>query len=259
MKKAQVPAAAVVLIVLVLVIASIALTIIILKPSLIIGDNYDYKSEAYNDRQKETIKEKYTQEKEMMCNQPYIKFENNCCLDANYNMICDVHEVPKTTALTTQDIYTTENLCSSPYKKIGSRCCLDDDKDRICDVDERYYDNPDERYDDDADIDSPFSLYDYDIETDEINLELKNKADYTVYITSVEIDDCEELDVDITLEKNDREDFDFDCDKDREFDRDITVTYTKEGSPQVYTADGNIERRDNRYYDKYYDRYDDDY
>lgn len=226
-------AAAVILIVIVLVIAAVVLTLIIIKPSIFFQGFGDEKSIEPVDKEY-VIKVSDNDNKNyetFTCNLPYIKMGMSCCLDKNYNNICDSDE---------QASEKYEKLCDYPYVAVGSKCCIDDDRDKICDFDERYYD--DER--DDAYLSNPFSVYDFDINSDEIVLWIKNKGDETVTITRIEIEDCDDYNDETTLEENERERFEFNCDRDSNFDRDILVTYTIEGSDDEKTSRGNVERRD---------------
>ncbi|MBS3093187.1 hypothetical protein J4456_01250 [Candidatus Pacearchaeota archaeon] len=218
---------AVVLIVIVLIIAAIAITFLITKPSLI-GSPYEDDDSDFEEEYEDI---------EILCSQPYMRLGIGCCLDINYNKICDQDEVKK------EDI----DYCDYPLEKIGSKCCRDDNSNNRCDIDERDFDN-DRDYDEDVDISGPFSIYDYDIDRDEITLGLRNKGDETIIIESIEIEDCEELDDETILDPNERESFDFDCDRDDRFDRDIRIEY-RDDSNILKVARGNIERKYERDYD----------
>ena len=247
MKKAQLSTAvAVFLIVVVLILAAIALTVILVTST----DNdfmgkyvgkYPQKMERYEE--KYYVNYNTPQEPQVMCSTPYIKVGLTCCLDKNYNSICDNDEQTKT-----EPEYT--NMCESPYRSIGGKCCVDDDRNGRCDYDEDY--SRDERtY---ATLSRPFSLYSYLVEEDEIRLSIKNREDYTVTILKIEIDDCDDNTDETTLKKDERERFTFDCDRDKEFDRDITVTYVVEGSTDEQTVTGRVEReiRTRSYRSDYY-------
>lgn len=253
MKKAQISTAvAVFLIVIVLILATIALTVILVNSTDndLMGKYFGkspQKVQQYEYEQRYTVPfQKPTEE--IICSLPYIKVGLTCCLDKNYNSICDNDEIEKIS-----DTYTNgqKNLCEYPYRDVGSKCCLDDNHNGRCDYEDDYSD----RENTDVTLSRPFSVYDHNVQDDEITLWIKNRGDETLTILLVEIDDCNDADDDVTLEKDERERFDFDCDKDREFDRDITVTYTVEGSTEEKTSRGSVERNDrSRSYlnDEYY-------
>ena len=238
MKKAQLSVGvAVALIVIVLVLASIALFFILTKPSLI----------GYAEREKYDVRDLRDMMdyriNEVQCSSPYIKVGNACCVDTNYNHICDSDEKV--------DSSNTYNSCGYPLVSVGGVCCRDENKNGRCDYDDDRYDAPnyndrDREIDEDATLGSPFSVYDFDISNDEITLWIKNRGDETITIERVEIEDCDDIDDEVTLEENEKERFDFDCDKDNLFDRTIRVTYTEEGSDSEKTARGYIQR-DYRY------------
>lgn len=227
MKKAQ-SSVAIMLIVITIILITIALTVILVNSSL-----FFYKSSSeLPSYEKNSLKLSY--QEELTCNKPYIPIGTSCCLDTNYNNICDNDEVVR-------EIKDTEkNLCDYPYRDIGSKCCIDDDRNGRCD----YEDDRDDRrdIDEDASISRPFSISDFDIERDEITLWIKNRGGETVIIKSIEIEDCDDFDEDVILEENEKERFDFDCDRDNRFDRDIRVTYIEEGSDDEKTARGKAER-----------------
>jgi hypothetical protein len=222
MKKAQLSVAvAVILIIVVLILAAIAIMILLTNPSVFSIRDKAY--DTYEEKKISIITKDY--EEQPYCARPYIKVGILCCLDANYNNICDKDEKQDYPA-----------MCESPFVKIGSSCCIDDDRNGRCDYTE------DRDIDEDAHLGGPFSLYDFDIDDDEITLWIRNRGTVTVVIEMIEIDDCDDYDSTVVLEENERERFDFDCDKDNRFDRDIEVTYHEAGSSVQKTARGNIER-----------------
>lgn len=224
-KNAQLSVAiAVILIVIVLILAAIAITILISNPKLIGYTQYDSKDSDDSNNEEARI----------TCDAPYIRLGLGCCLDLNYNKVCDNDETKK-------EERKEINYCDYPLEKIGTKCCRDDNSNSRCDIDERDFDN-DRDYDEDVDISGPFSVYDYDIDRDEITLRLRNKGDETITIESIEIEDCDEFDDETVLEPNERESFDFDCDRDDRFDRDIRIEY-RDDSNVLKVARGNIERR----------------
>ncbi len=240
MKKAQ-SSVAIILVVITIVLITIILTIIMVNSSL-----FSYKSSnnlpTYEKNNEKNSLNFYYQE-EIICNKPYIQFGTSCCLDTNYNSVCDNDELVK------ESKDTEKNLCDYPYQDIDSKCCIDDNRNGRCDYDDR--DDRDDRrdIDEDAFISRPFSIIDFEIERDDITLWIKNRGDKTVMIKSIEIEDCDDFDEDVTLEENEKEKFDFDCDRDNRFDRDIRVTYIEEDSSIEKTARGNIERDYKRNYD----------
>jgi hypothetical protein len=230
MKKAQGSVtAAVVLVMISMVLLTIIITIILIRPQLL--DLNKPQPQVYQNNIKE---DDTSEENKLKCNPPYLKVGYECCLDSNYNYICDRDEAQK-------QVYEPFLTCESPYIKVGTECCIDDDRNGRCDYDDE--ENCRERTD--ADIDSPFYLSDYDIYSDEITLYIKNDGSSAVTIKSIEIDDCDDLSPDYVLEKDKKKRFTFDCDKDYNFDRDITIEYTKSSSNETYTADGYVEFDDN--------------
>lgn len=112
----------VILLVLILVIVVTALVIILMNPNFI---NFQEKEET------PTIIIKTIQETpaQPVCNYPYRQIGNTCCIDNDYNFICDSDEIKKQ--------YTPS--CSYPYMRDGSNCCLDDDDNDVCDMYEYHY------------------------------------------------------------------------------------------------------------------------
>lgn len=141
------------------------------------------------------------------CPSPYIKVGGNCCLDQNYNAICDNDEAKKKTEVIAE--------CSYPYLKIGSECCLDDDRDGTCDRYERDYN--DGTIDEDGYLKFPFSMTDVDFFRDEIVIEIKNKDDEDYTIKSIDISGCdEEDDFDTLIPEGKRKEFSIDCEDARD-------------------------------------------
>jgi hypothetical protein len=233
MKKAQSSViVAVVLVIISLILITVILTVILIKPSLLdYNKNYEQKIVV------EKPKDYDNNNRQPLCYPPYRVFGLSCCLDSNYNGICDNDEKPKQTEIV--------EYCELPYIKVGSSCCLDDNRNGRCDLNDygRYYEN-DYYTSDNAYLNSPFYLYDYSVGSDRITLYIKNIASETITLVDLEIDDCEKIDSGDTLAKNEKKRFSFDCDRDYNFDRDITITYQKEGSNETRTSSGNIERDD---------------
>lgn len=231
----------------ILCIAMVLLSIIwlLLKPEMKLS------TQPQPIQEEKTVYTEKTNNNEITCPAPYINIGNACCLDSDYNRICDKDEESQK-----QNNQNYEPICEYPYIRIDTQCCLDSNHNGRCDYDDSYNRNYNynDRYNDnynndrfDAHLNSPFSLYDYGINSDEITLWIKNKESYIVIIKSIEIDDCENKDTDTPLEKNDKEKFDFSCDRDYNFDRDITIEYTKEGSNETLIAKGYVSR-DQGYY-----------
>lgn len=216
------------LLILIMVLVVIAVVVLVLRPD-IIGFNQPKEAPVIIRTIQETSNKP-------LCNYPYTQVGNSCCLDKNFNGICDSDEIQK------------ENIkyCSRPYIKDGTACCLDIDDNRICDQEEyRRYRN--ER----ASIDDPFDITDVDVYRDELTLEIKNIGDETVTIKSIDVEDCNDINRDITLEEDEKETFDFDCDFPSYIDSDIELRYVIGNSTDIKTADGKI-RDDSRYYDDIY-------
>src|SRR3989344_1272634 len=230
MKKAQANAVVIVCIALILFLIGAMLAIIIYNPNWI--------SPQQKPAQKYTPPLYQYSPPPLICNAPYMQVGSSCCLDANFNRVCDSDEQP---VIPIYPIYDYNNydddFCSYPFTRIGSSCCIDDNNNNICDY-------QDDDYDESAHLNSPFSLYDYDIANDEIELTIRNRGSQTVTITHIEIDDCDDNTRDATLERNERERFTFDCDSDNRFDRDIRIEYSfQDEDPQAtHVARGNIQR-----------------
>lgn len=221
---------AVLLLILIMVLVVIAVVILIVNPSILgLGQPQQAQPQIII----KTIQETPAKP---LCNYPYTQVGNTCCLDKDFNGICDSDEIQK------------ENIqyCSHPYIKDGTACCLDEDDNRICDQYE-YRRNRNER----ASIDNPFDITNIDVYRDELTLEIKNIGDETVTIKSIDVDDCDDINPDETLAENEREIFDFDCDFPSYLDSDIELRYVIGNSTDIKTADGRV-RDDSRYYDDIY-------
>ncbi len=89
----------------------------------------------------------------IVCNPPYIRHENGCCLDRDGNNFCDPDEggvievisppvagvSPSGTVLPaeTEPLMVEGKLvCNSPYIRHGWDCCLDQNENAVCDGDE---------------------------------------------------------------------------------------------------------------------------
>ena len=72
----------------------------------------------------------------VVCNRPYIRVGESCCLDGNANGICDGDEK------TIKQAEDEKTQCNKPYILIGRDCCLDKDGSGICDKDEVSPTNP---------------------------------------------------------------------------------------------------------------------
>ena len=68
----------------------------------------------------------------VVCNEPYMRLGNSCCLDINNNAICDKDEAGTDNLPPTEQ----EDFCNPPYIQVGTECCLDQNGNNICDSDE---------------------------------------------------------------------------------------------------------------------------
>ncbi|MBS3079905.1 hypothetical protein J4221_00370 [Candidatus Pacearchaeota archaeon] len=234
MKKSQTAPAIALLIIVIILIGLLIIFLVANLSGFSIKYSDEKKEENINYPDENLIlKIDYDKTDEILCSYPYMRYGSGCCLDKNINYICDNDE------LSVKEI--TYNFCEYPYVKIGNKCCYDNNRNGICDDKDDYRDR-DRDINEDAYLGSPFSVSDFDINSDEITLWIKNRGDKTVRIGMIEIEDCDDFDEDVILEKNEKERFDFDCDRDNRFSRDIRVTYSEEGSDKEKTARGNIER-----------------
>ncbi|MBR9705111.1 hypothetical protein GOV12_06880 [Candidatus Pacearchaeota archaeon] len=180
-----------------------------------------------------------------LCNAPYMEFANTCCLDKNYNQVCDNDEKIEEEKEKVLD-------CTRPYIKKGNTCCLDEDRNRVCDKDDYYYNNRDrDRFS--SSLDSPLDITDVDVDGDDLEIEIENEDDEDVTILKIEVDDCDDIEPNKIIKSDDDKTFDLDCDDFPKYiDSDVEVTYTVGNSTEEETSDGRIrERRD--YNDNYYD------
>jgi len=113
-KRAQAVLITLLVILLILIIA--ALFIIFFQPGftfLSVSENADSNANVNN---------------QITCSSPYIKVGIECCLDLNYNSVCDKDENYRIT------------VCSSPYIEKNGVCCPDMNSNKICDNEEIRYD-----------------------------------------------------------------------------------------------------------------------
>ena len=231
MKKAQASVAAVVLLVIVLILVLITIVVILLQPYI------SFKITNPNAQELKT-KEAVKQESyEITCNPPYIKVGISCCLDQNYNRICDSEE--KTIETETEKYET----CYPPYIKRAGSCCLDENENGICDSDDYYNDN----YNQDntrvisKDIDSPFAISSVDVTKDELSFSLKNEGDVDVVITKITEDDCDSKKYNKAIPIDSKKSFSLDCDFGYGISTgDLEVEYQESGSNVTQTSSGTI-------------------
>ena len=229
-------AIAIILLIIIMIAVITILMVILVNPSLL---NLKPTAEAI----KEVKTETQPQTQELVCYSPYIKIGNACCLDNNFNKICDSDEV-----------YTIkkeepQTICDYPYIKKGTSCCLDDDRNRICDIDEYRRDRR-SRYTNSLDF--PFDIRDIEIDNNDLWLEIKNEDNEEITIKTIDVEDCDRIHPDQALDPDERDSFSFDCDFPSRIDSTIEIEYTIGDSTDVKTADGRI-REDIDYYDYNYD------
>ena len=237
-KKAQVSIAAVILVLLVMLIVFVTIIVVLLKPEVLnftkTNENPQVTGEVVN---------------VLKCNSPYIQVGNECCLDSNYNGICDRDEqYTKPVALSTPTPITQSNYrnCIPPYVNYGGMCCLDQDSNGICDMMEDpnsdyYGSNYGSSYARirNSDIDSPFDISSVDATRREIGFYLKNSGSVDVVVTKIRIDDCDTYNPDKAIASGNKKYFNLDCDFSSTTDDQITVEYTNGGN-STQTATGNI-------------------
>ena len=231
-KRAQAVLITLLVILLILIIA--ALFIIFFQPGftfLSVSENADSNANVNN---------------QITCSSPYIKVGIECCLDLNYNSVCDKDENYRIT------------ICSPPYIEKNGACCPDMNSNRICDNEEMIYDFMyDSRYDsrdydrdrdsrDDyeitgASIDSPFDITDAELDRDSVEIELENEGDEDYMIEGIDIFRCGDERINRVLEEGKRKTFNIDCDDDLTRDSDLEVRYSELDDNETLIADGEIE------------------
>ena len=233
-KKGQGTAIAVVLLVIILILIAGAIFIILLRPDFISG----FVSGNTINTNTNTV---------AVCTSPYIKSGIECCLDLNYNSVCDKDENYRVI------------VCSSPYIEKNGACCPDMNSNKICDEQERIYDfnydsryysrDYDDRYRDSRDdyeitgasIDYPFDITDAELDRDLVEIELENEGDEDYMIESIDISRCGFERVNKILEEDERKTFFIDCDDDLTRDSDLEVRYSELNDDRIFIADGEIE------------------
>jgi hypothetical protein len=240
MKKAQVSVAAVILVVLIMVIVAVIVGMLIIRYNLFSG--YAVIQPSSQNQQKTTeIEEVTSTSNEIICPSPYMRIQDSCCLDENYNKICDSDE---------EKIKETEMTCEYPYMKKGTTCCADYDRNRICDDEENYGDRTSTRraVDVSGSLDSPFDITDLEIYRDEISIEVKNEGDEDVIIKNFDVEDCDNENFNKQIDSGDRKTFNLDCDFGTgRITSDIEVEYTTVGGNETLTAEGRIKGDFSRY------------
>jgi hypothetical protein len=88
--------------------------------------------EKYKPEVKEVVKEAVqealqnnTQTDNIICNRPYIRVGNNCCLDANNNSICDVDETTENSQLSYMSDSEKDQYLLNIYNDCASKCYYD--------------------------------------------------------------------------------------------------------------------------------------
>lgn len=231
---------AIILVLITLLIIAVIITVLLLNPNFFLKTN-KISIETTTDKSDKTY--------ELTCDTPYLKIGNSCCLDSNYNRICDSDE-----AILLKD---KKETCSSPQVMVKGACCFDENSNGICDEKDyllnRYY--SDNSVDITGSIDSPFRLRELDADREEVSFRLENKDDKDYVIKNIDVDECDSEDFDKTIEAGEKARFSLDCDFGSGREKlDVEVTYTEQNSTQELTADGEIEIdfRDSGYYNNYY-------
>lgn len=213
--------AVILLLILIMVFVVIALVILLVNPN-IIGLGQPEQAPIII----KTIQQTPSQP---LCTYPYTQVGNTCCLDKNYNGICDSDEVQR------------ENIqyCSYPYMRDGTACCLDENDNRICDQDEFHHHSYSHNVVGSSYLNSPFDLSDIDIRSTEIWMRISNIGDYDYIIKSIDIEGCDKIHQDRIIYEGDDYDFTIPCSSDIS-DRDVTIEYKRSGSDSIRTSGGRI-------------------
>lgn len=224
-KRGQAATIAVVLllvIVIILIVASIV--VILLNPSIINPQPIIIK----------TVQDTSSQQT-FVCNYPYIRLGNTCCLDNNHNGICDIDEK--------QQQYNAAS-CYRPYIQEGTTCCLDENDNGICDYDDyrrHYYRNRHSRSYGSSYLDFPFEINDLEIRNSEIWIRISNIGDYDYIIKSIDIEGCDKINPDTMIYEGDDRDFTIDCPDDIS-NRDVIIEYKRSSSYSTSTSHGRIRK-----------------
>lgn len=213
---------AILLVIFTLVLLAIVITVFFTKPAFVTGLGFPnaMTSKIVDEKNYETYKPEIT------CNSPYIKVGNECCLDKNFNGICDRDET---------QLSISEPACTYPYIKINTECCLDDNNNGICDKEDTGRTRIRS-----SDIDYPFDINSIDIENDKLSFDLENEGNDDVIIKKIKIDDCDTEHPDRTIEKGDDKRFNLDCNFYSKVNSDIDIEYMKVGGNETLTASGEI-------------------
>ena len=105
----------------------------------------------------EPIEEEIDEElNDIICNRPYMRHAEGCCLDIENNKICDKDESIIEEEEEEEEIeeeIIEEFVCNKPYIRFETKCCLDKNKNRICDKHEGNDENNEEEAEDNDDDD----------------------------------------------------------------------------------------------------------
>ena len=215
------------LLILIMVLVVIGIVILLVNPN-IIGLGKTEQKETQPTIIIKTIQETPSQP---LCNYPYTRVGNACCLDKNFNGICDSDEIVK------QNI----QYCSRPYIRDGTACCLDDNRNGICDQYEYHYHSYSHNVVDSSYLDSPFDLSDIRISSSEIWMRISNIGDYDYIIRSIDIEGCDIVHPDKMIYEGDDQTFTISCSSDVS-DRDVTIEYKRSSSDTIRSSGGRIRR-----------------
>jgi hypothetical protein len=218
-KRGQISAGVIVILVLLVVVLIALIFIILLRPGIFTGFSINNNQDDNNNI--------------LTCNSPYIKVGNLCCLDSNYNRICDKDE---------QNNQNNNNglVCLTPYIKKGDLCCLDYNKNGICDSEEQSEDRL--IIIRSSVIDSPFRLDNIDFDKNSLDFRIENRGNKDLVIKRINIDDCDHETFNRALNEDERKSFSFDCDfgSSGKIDVDVEIDYLNSGSNATETAYGRI-------------------
>jgi len=216
------------LLILIMVLVVIAVVILLVNPNILgLGQVQPTQSQIII----RTIQETPSQPSQPVCIYPYTLVGYTCCLDKNFNGICDSDEIQR------QNI----QYCSRPYIRDGTACCIDENDNNICDIYEYHSHSYSHNTIDSSYLDSPFDLSSLNIRTSEISIRISNIGDYDYIIKSIDIDGCDTIHPDKIIYEGDNQDFTIPCSSSNS-DRDVTIEYKRSGSDTTRTSSGRIRK-----------------
>ena len=217
-----------------------------------------------------------------VCEAPSTTTQTSTTTNPSTTVVNPTTSYPATTYPTTTYPYNSYNQnpnyavsCSNPYI-VGpnNQCCIDDNRNGICDQSEGYnynvpyntvpenvpynynvpYTNgPTTKH---AIIDDPFKVSSFDLYGDYVSIEIQNQGDSDYIVKSVDIDQCESRNFNITIAQGERKTFNINCDNTlTHLNSDLTVTYTDTSGNNSQTAEGDLVQSSVSNYCNGYDSY----